>query len=155
MSNMSNTGLRVSPPALTASSPIVKTGNTLSLTGAAMPALTAPVYLSTPAAPAYAASVALDVGASNDFHVGTLTGNITFTFDNPAVGRQGLILVKQDGTGNRTATFTAPATYTLLRDVGWADNSPQPGANTMTLYSYSMIALGGTNYLLIGKAFLA
>lgn len=138
---------------VSATLPLVKTGNALTFDASGTP-LTAAAFLATPNAPVFASSLAIDVGAKNDHYVGVLTGDITFTFTNPAVGRQGLIGVKQDGTGNRQCTFTPPATYTLLRDVGWGDYLPQPGINTMTLYSYSMFALGGTNYLLIGKSFL-
>jgi hypothetical protein len=152
---MSNDGLRVGPSPILVTAPIVKTGNVLSFDASNLPALTAAAYLATPAAPAYATSVALDVAAKSDHNVGLLTGNITFTFANPADGRSGFIRVKQDGTGGRTVTFTAPATYTIIKDVGVADLSPQSALNTITRYTYLMYALGGTNYLEIAKAYLA
>jgi len=111
-------------------------------------------YLATPLAVTYAASIALDVAASNDFAIGLLTGNVTFTFSNPNAGRQGLILVKQDTTGGRTVTFTAPSTYTIVRDANVADLSAASAASTITLFAYAMFALGGTNYLQLSKAFL-
>jgi hypothetical protein len=123
---------------------------TRSFTGA----VTATAYLASPATYSYAASVALAVNTSNDHRIGLLTGNITFTFTGAAEGRQGCIIVKQDTTGGRTATFTPPAGYTLLKDVGWGDYNPQLTLSTLTLFSYSMINAGGTDYLVIGKAFL-
>jgi len=114
--------------------------------------LTVDAILETPTSFAYAANVALDVGVKNDYVCsGTLTGNITFTFTNAANGRQGLLAVKQDGTGGRTVTFTAPAGWTAFRDSNTANLAAASGANAITLYSYAFLSVGGTQMLFIGK----
>lgn len=54
----------------------------------------------------YAASVALDFNTSNNFVIGTLTGNITLANPtNVVAGQSGLIVMTQDGTGSRTLTL--------------------------------------------------
>jgi hypothetical protein len=55
----------------------------------------------------------LDLSLGNLFDV-TLGGNVTFTFTNPpgsGFSQPATIILRQDGTGNRTATFTG-ALYT-------------------------------------------
>ncbi len=50
----------------------------------------------------------LDTSASNIFDI-TLSANVTFTFTNPpasGVARSVTVILRQDATGNRTATFT-------------------------------------------------
>lgn len=116
--------------------------------------VSAPVFSGTASALAFSASTALDLNTANDFFIGALTANITFTFTNPAADKQGLILVIQDGTGSRTVTFTPPATYTLMKDSTLANLTPASGAGTITLYSYALFTLNGTNYLSIGKSFI-
>ena len=54
---------------------------------------------------AYAANLSFDFGASNNFEA-TLTGNITFANPtNVVAGQSGIIRVKQDAVGSRTASF--------------------------------------------------
>jgi hypothetical protein len=111
-------------------------------------------YVSTPLPVTYAASLTLDVAANNDFALGALTANLTLAFANAAPGRQGTIAVRQDGTGSRTVTFTAPSGYTLVRDLLVADLQPQAAASTLTLYSYVMFAIATNNFLAISKTML-
>ena len=114
--------------------------------------LTVDAILETPTSFAYAANYAIDVGVKNDYVCsGTLTGNIAFTFNNSANGRQGLISVKQDGTGGRTVTFTAPAGWTVYRDSNTANLQAASAAGAITLYSYAFLIVGGTQMLFIGK----
>jgi hypothetical protein len=50
----------------------------------------------------------IDLNLSNIFHI-TLGTNVTFTFTNPAASGtlvSATIILRQDATGNRTATFT-------------------------------------------------
>lgn len=50
----------------------------------------------------------LDTAATNIFDI-TLGNNVTFTFTNPpaaGISRSVTVILRQDGTGNRTATFT-------------------------------------------------
>lgn len=115
-------------------------------------AITAPSFIPVPAAPVYSASLSLD--ANTQHHdVGKLTGNITITPTNAAIGKSFTFSVKQDATGSRTVTITPPGGYTLDADVGWADSNPQPGANTRTLYTIVFYAQDGTNYCGWGKSF--
>lgn len=110
--------------------------------------------LTTPLVLPYAASVALDLALSADFVIGLLTGPIAFTFLNPTAGRQGVIVVQQDGSGGRTVMFTAPATYTIVRDSNLVDLSAATALSAITLYPYALFATGGTNYFYISKALL-
>lgn len=58
-------------------------------------------------------NTSLDLSLGNLFDV-TLGGNVTFTFTNPpgsGFSQPATIILRQDGTGNRTATFTG-ALYT-------------------------------------------
>jgi len=116
--------------------------------------VTADVYLQTANAIAYSASLSLDVSLRNDFQIGVLTGNLSVTFTNPSVGRQGFVWVRQDATGSRTVSFAASG-YTVLKDVSLVDVNPQAAANSVTVYTYTMVSLGGTDYLVITKTFLA
>ena len=55
---------------------------------------------------AYSATVTLDLSTSNNFSIGTLTGNITLANPtNQTAGQSGLIFLTQDGTGGRTITW--------------------------------------------------
>lgn len=104
---------------------------------------------------AYNANVALPLNSYNNFVIGALTGNITFTFSNPASGKAGLIMVQQDAVGARTVTFTPPAGWTLIRDESIADLTPNIAANKITRYAYLFYTLGATQYLEITKAKMA
>jgi hypothetical protein len=119
-------------------------------------AITAPAFLeASVATPAWASSIALDVAAHNDFLIGTLTGNTTFTFSNASTqARQGQILVIQDATGSRTTTWTPPSGYTLTKNTLDVDQNPNPVASSITRFVYLMYVLGGTNYLQISKEYL-
>jgi hypothetical protein len=56
------------------------------------------------------ATIAVDWNNGNTQSV-TLGGNRTFTFANPQVGARYTLLIKQDGTGSRTATWPATARW--------------------------------------------
>ena len=116
--------------------------------------ITVDALLEVPANVAYAASVTIDVGAKNGFVIGLLTGALTVGWANPAVGCQGWFAVKQDATGGRGVTINAPAGFTIVRDSALASLAPSLDPNTLTLYTYIMFALGGTNYCYLSKAIL-
>jgi len=105
--------------------------------------LTVDSILETPLAVAYAAAIALDIGAKNDHAIGLLTGPVTFTFLNAAPGRQGLIIVRQDEVGARAVTFTAPAGYVLMRDSDAADLAAAPEVGRVTMWAYACFSVGG------------
>lgn len=65
-----------------------------------------------PLALAYAANVALDLSARNNFIIGILTGNLTLSFTNPISGASGFIVLTQDATGGRTLTISGGNTRT-------------------------------------------
>jgi hypothetical protein len=111
-------------------------------------------YFSTFASVSYASSVSLNTAVSNDFIIGALTGSISISFANAAIGRQGSIYVKQDGSGGRSVTIIAPSTYTIIKDSNISDLSASTGANTITCYAYIMVAIAGSNYLQIAKSLL-
>lgn len=114
--------------------------------------LTADAFLEAPTGFAYAANISLDTSIKNDFvATGALTGNTTITFQNSATGHQGFIAVRQDATGNRTVTFASAAGYTIMRDAGTANLQPAPGANAITIYTYTHVMLAGSPVLFIGK----
>ena len=99
---------------------------------------------------AYAASVGLDVDASNDFQIAELTGGITIGFTNAADGRQGMVAVKQDGVGAHAITWDG-GTRTLLKDDAVTDLQPKQAADAITLYAYAMFSYGGTGYVYLAK----
>lgn len=114
--------------------------------------LTVDAVIEAPTTFAYASSYAIDPSIKNDFAAsGTLTGNITFTFTSMAAGQQGFLAVRQDGTGGRTVTFTAPGGWTIYRDTGTANLQAASAANAVTVYTYAFVAVGGLNMLFIGK----
>lgn len=55
---------------------------------------------------AYAASLTLNLSNGRHFEVGTLTGNLALAFTGGSPGDTGTVLLKQDGTGNRTVTVS-------------------------------------------------
>lgn len=59
-----------------------------------------------PLAIPYAATMALDLSARNNFIIGILTGNLSLSFTNPIAGASGFILLPQDATGGRILTLT-------------------------------------------------
>lgn len=111
-------------------------------------------YFTSYSTPSYASSVTLNVAASNDFVIGTLTGAISISFSNSAAGKQGVIIVKQDGSGGRSVTLNAPSTFTIVKDSNLSDLSASSSANSLTMYAYSMFTAGGSNYLQIAKSLL-
>jgi hypothetical protein len=111
-------------------------------------------FISTPLAVTFASSLTLDVSLNSDFAIGALTANLTIAFANAAAGRQGTIGVRQDGTGSRIITFTAPSGFTLVRDLLVTDLQPQITASTLTLYSYLMFAIAGNSFLALSKTML-
>lgn len=103
-------------------------------------------------------SVNVDTSTKNDFLI-VLGGSTTLNFTAFAAGRQGNIMVKQDGTGSRSLAWTvagasSPTGFTLVKDTSLSDLNPQTAANSVTVYSYAMFALGGTNYLQLSKSLL-
>jgi hypothetical protein len=68
-------------------------------------------------------------------------------------GDAGSLLVRQDGTGAWDLVFTIPD-RTILRAFGDTDDTPHPGANARTLYTYLFCTLGGTSTVLIRRFLL-
>ncbi len=96
----------------------------------------------------------IDVSAAKNFAAtNTLTGNSTLTLSNGADGMNGVIHVKQDGTGSRTLAFTI-AGRTVLKDLNVADTNPLVTANSITEYHYYFVTIAGTAYCRIFKVFL-
>jgi hypothetical protein len=114
--------------------------------------ITVGAILEAPTTFAYASSYAIDTSIKNDFAAsGTLTGDITFTFSNASTNHQGMWAVRQDSTGGRLVTITAPGGWTLYREVGTPSLAAASGANAVTIYTYAFIAVGGLNMMFIGK----
>jgi hypothetical protein len=111
---------------------------------------TVDAILEAPSVVTYATAVTLDTSQKNDFVIGALTGNIAITLSNPAAGRQGLIAVRQDGTGTRTVSIAATG-YTNYHDVNTIDLIASPAANAIVVYTYAMLVVGGVSMLLLGK----
>jgi hypothetical protein len=109
-------------------------------------------------------AVTLDLNTASDWVIGNstslstavLASNVTVTFSNPAIGKQGIVLLKHDSSGTAfTATFAVSgATYTVVKDSNLSDYNPSSAANSLTLYAYAMFTVAGTNYLQIAKSFL-
>lgn len=95
-------------------------------------------------------SIALDVGAYNEFVIGKLTGNVDFSFLNAAVGQRGSIWVKADAVGNWRVGFTAPATF-LIAESSTSVAEADLAANAMARITYAMHALDGQNYIEIDR----
>jgi hypothetical protein len=106
----------------------------------------------------------LDVSVNEDFKPASgggtayLTGNSTLTLSNPGAGEfEGIILVRQDGTGSRTVTFATSGTgsgATILRDANSLDDSPNGAPNSFTRYRYRTIFENAVQYVIITKEFL-
>lgn len=78
----------------------------------------------------------------------TLTANCTFTFPAAAAGKSFMLVLKQDGTGNRTITW--PGT------VMWpGDTNPTLTTAASKIDVFSFICVDGTNWLgfTAGKAY--
>ncbi len=58
----------------------------------------------------YGAAVTLDTSLYSKFQC-TLTGNIALTMSNPVDGQEIEVMLKQDGTGSRTLTWTSTVAY--------------------------------------------
>jgi hypothetical protein len=119
--------------------------------------VTGDAFFETPTALTFSGSISLDSSAKNDFTVGALTANTTITFLNAANGRQGTIWVKQGGSGSYTITFALDASlssWTILKDQLAGNTNPQTTVGSVTLYSYAMVTVAGSNYVYISKAFL-
>ena len=101
---------------------------------------------------AYASSYQIDTSLKNDYAAsGTLNGNITFTFTNVAANHQGMWAVRQDATGNRTVTITPPGGWSLYRDASVVSLAASAAANSVTIYTYAFVAVGGLNIMYVGK----
>lgn len=101
---------------------------------------------------AWASNVAsIDVSLANAFAAtNTLTGNSTLTLTGGADGMNGVIFVKQDGTGSRTLGFTVSG-RTVYRDVGVPDTNPFPAASSITMYQYFFVTVDSTAIVVINK----
>lgn len=96
----------------------------------------------------------VDVSLAHNFTAtNTLTGNSTITLSNGVDGCNGLIYVKQDGTGNRTLTFTISG-RTVIRDLNTPDTNPLGAANSITVYQYYYVTIASTASVMLTKAFL-
>lgn len=127
-------------------------------TGPAGPSVYSGLTVQIQAAPTSFAIVAgaasLDVSTRNDFAAsGALVANTTLTLTGGVDGAQGVIYVKQDGTGSRTLGFTV-AGRTILREVGSTDSNPQAAINTVTGYAYNFTTIAGTAYVVIERFYL-
>lgn len=78
----------------------------------------------------------------------TLGGNRTLSISNAASGTSGILIVKQDGSGNRTLTLPAGS---IVVDGGGGVIALSPGVNAIDVLSF---IYDGTNYLWsYGKTF--
>lgn len=97
----------------------------------------------------------LSVGSGGDFAASNALGSANvLTLSGGLDGAQGLIYVKQDGTGSRTMTFTVSG-RTIIRDANSVDDTPQSAANSITVYSYHFVTIVATAYVRITRVFLA
>lgn len=103
------------------------------------------------AVPYSGTSIALDVGAYNEFVIGKLTGNVDFTFTHAAVGQRGVIWLKADAVGGWRAGFTAPAGFLIIEDSSVAAEADL-AANAIARISYAMHVLDGQNYLELDRS---
>jgi hypothetical protein len=77
---------------------------------------------------------------SGTVQTATLTGNCTFTMPTATAGKSFILLLRQDGTGSRTATFSHPA------GVKWsAAGTPVVTATAGKMDIFSFVA-DGTNW---------
>lgn len=87
------------------------------------------------------ATINIDLAKGNKFRV-TIAGNRTFTISNAKAGQTFELRIKQDGTGNRTATFTFTP-YTIL----WQDGVAPvltPTANKVDKIGFEIMEDGST-----------
>lgn len=114
---------------------------------ATVPVLNADLIQPAPLAIAYAASVTLSLSLRGDFVLGPLTGNAAVSFTGPFAGRHGMIVTKQDATGGRTLTWSAPAGWAIV----WLTATGGTGANATAVYEYRCVSIAGTNYILMSQ----
>lgn len=89
----------------------------------------------TPTALTDAATIAVNLGASNNFTV-TLAGDRTLgTPTGAVVGTSGVIAISQDATGSRTLLFASAWDFPA-----GSDTAISPGANEVTLLAYYVIS---------------
>lgn len=74
----------------------------------------------------------------------TIAGNRTFSFSNAGDLRPFAITARQDGTGNRTITWTENTNITWMTDDG---NAPTPSAGANKYTTYIFIPLTATTWL--------
>jgi hypothetical protein len=112
--------------------------------------MTGPI-IGTPSTTTYASSRTLDVSTNNDFRfTDTWTGNITITLSNGSEGCQGVIWAKQDGSGNRTVSFTVSG-RTQIMDAGLGsafNTADMKAANAVFGIGYYYATIGGTAYVI-------
>lgn len=100
---------------------------------------------------AYTATVTLDFGAGINFKLDALTGPVTFANPtNAEDGMTGLIVVPQDATGSRVASYGNAWRFAGGSALGGVLSTP---ANSVDVISYAVI--NGLVYASIGKAFAA
>jgi hypothetical protein len=96
----------------------------------------------------YGTNITVDCDAGV-YHTVTLTGNTDFFLTNLSTGQSISLIVKQDGTGNKTATFST-ATSTAVKFPGGAVTL-STAANAVDIIN---IFNDGTNYYgTINKAY--
>lgn len=96
----------------------------------------------------------VDVSLGHNFTAtNTMGGNSTLALSNGVDGDNGLIFVKQDGTGSRTLTFTISG-RTVLKDLNVADTNPLVTANSITMYQYYYVTTVSTAYVVLNKVYL-
>ena len=109
----------------------------------------------TPTVLPYAAAVDVDVQVGADFAIDALTGVIALSLINPYPGAQGLIYVRQDGTGGNSLSFVPPAGWTVQFDPALVDLECGQAPDEVTVYSYAFVVVGGLNLLHIAKSILS
>lgn len=113
---------------------------------------------STPTTLTWSSSLSVDALGCNDYRC-VLAGNTAVTFTRCIDGYAGTFYVKQNSTGNYTASFAATAypsgSVAVIKDTSLSDLNPNPAANSITMYAYNCVALGGTLYVHVAKSYLA
>lgn len=113
---------------------------------------------SSPTTLTWSSSLSVDALGCNDYRC-VLAGNTAVTFTRCIDGYAGTFYVKQNGTGNYTVSFAATAypsgSVTVVKDTSLSDLNPNPAANSITMYAYNCVALGGTLYVHVAKSYLA
>jgi hypothetical protein len=117
------------------------------------PALTNPTvtnYVETLYSASTGSNIGLDLANGTVQRI-TVTGNITITLPVVWAGKSFVLMVKQDGTGNRSVTLSAPVTYNLYWP-GGVHPSLTLTANSVCMLSFFSDgtswygAVGGLNY---------